>query len=126
MTGQQRAARTGGRRDTVRQRLWDAMRVEGNFSRDDLLRLAVEGAATQGNERSAREFLTALYRAGYLRLLRQGKGTANGGNGGGVQSRYRLHRDTGPIAPRYGKKTRLVYDPNTGEEIDLAKEASDA
>lgn len=114
------AKRLGGRKPTLRQRLWDAMRVERSFARADLLRLALAGAATPGNMRGAQEYLTALHRAGHLRILRQGKGTGRGG----VQTRYLLHRNTGPAAPRYGKRTGVVYDPNTGQEHNARKETA--
>jgi len=95
-------------RNTLRQQFWNAMRIEGRFGRSDLLRL-VEG----GNSRSVGEYLTALHRAGYLRLLRAGKGLGAGGQ----ESRYLLWRDSGPLSPRYSKREGKVYDPNTGETI---------
>ena len=117
MTATQRPAKTKERRDSFRQRLWSAMRIERTFGRSDLVRLAArvsefDGAAPAGVNRSTREYLTALHRAGYLRVLRRGKGVG----AGGVETRYLLFRDTGPLSPRYGKRRGIVTDPNTGDE----------
>jgi len=101
-----------GRRDNTRQKIWDAMKVSSRFDKHQLALLVLESDSS-GHMRSIGEYLTALNRAGYIRILKHSNGQGCGGNA----TRYLLFRDTGPLAPRYSKRHRNVYDPNTGETI---------
>jgi len=97
-------------RATTRDRLWSAMRILGKFSLGDLLALADEGRRGYAN---ARNYLSILTRAGYLRELpRREPGTAVTSNG---FKRWALVRNTGPAAPVWRPRNGQIYDLNLGE-----------
>lgn len=61
---------------------------------------------------AARDYLANLHRAGYLDCTRAGHGTGRGG----VQARYRLISNTGPLPPMVCRSD-AVFDPNLGKEV---------
>lgn len=63
-------------------------------------------------ESAANDYLGNLHRAGYLELVRPGKGVGRGG----VQARYRLISNTGPRPPMVCRAD-AVYDPNLGKTV---------
>lgn len=93
-------------RRTERQRLWSAMRVLRNF---DLTTLLI---AAEANPRSARDMISVLHRAGWLRRTRGGWTTASA-------------RRWGPLAPTWSRieveagRVVRVIDNRDGSIIDL-------
>lgn len=105
-------------RNSLRARVWNAIRIRKTFSIPEL-----EPLVSKGNEKAVasniRKYLKALENAGYLiKMSKRQLGTAITSNG---FARWRLDplKDTGPTAPvwRQGKDT--VFDPNTRNEISL-------
>lgn len=100
-------------KDTFRERAWRSMRIRGRFTIGDLLSDAArEGEADQKN--NAMRYVGILRRAGFLRELpKRRPGTALTSNGSKV---FVLVMNTGPRAPVWREKPRLVHDFNTGED----------
>lgn len=114
--GQQDRARIF--KNTLRSRVWNAIRIRKTFSIPEL-----EGLVSKGDEKAVTsnigKYLRALETVGYLiRMGKRQRGTSITSNG---FARWRLDplKDTGPNAPvwRQGKST--VFDPNTGDEMSL-------
>ena len=105
-------------RDSLRVRVWRAIRIRSSFSIPDLLPIV-----TKGGEKDAQsniyKYIKALESAGYL--IRMGKrmpGTAMTSNGF-ARWRLDLEKNTGPQAPIWRMGKGSVFDPNTEEEIFL-------
>ncbi len=95
-------------RDTVRQRAWQAMQMPGSFTIGEIAMHA--GRSSEGN---LQKYFRALRLAGYLIVLPiRAKGTAMTSNG---FKRFRLIRDTGPIAPVYRPDRKTLFDYNLGD-----------
>lgn len=106
--GRCRAPQTG----TLRQRAWNAMRMGGAFTIGDLVM-----AGCDGSEKSAasnlQRYLKSLVRAGYVAELPvRARGTKQTSNG---FKRYRLLRDTGPVAPVWRPSKHDLFDHNLGD-----------
>jgi len=90
----------------VAAKTWHALRMSVSASLDDLQMLV-----GQGGERALRssieKYVRALERAGYLTRR----------TSGGL--RWFLSNNTGPEAPLWRSRHGQVFDPNTGELIDL-------
>lgn len=105
------------KRTTIRDRIWNALRIRGKASVQDLLEL-VGGEDGAPSVDSIQRYLRGLVRAGHLReMARRDPGTALTSNG---YKRYQLLRDTGPAAPQLRDRTNTVFDPNTREVFDLS------
>lgn len=101
----------------LRARLWRAMRALNKFGVDDLLLRAANGDEADAHD-NARKYLGALERAGYLiRLKHRLPGEAKKSNG---FVRWILINNTGPKAPVWRLRQGRVFDPNTGDSIDLS------
>ncbi|WP_319498802.1 hypothetical protein [uncultured Cohaesibacter sp.] len=103
-------------RDTVRQRAWNVMRMSGSFTTGD-----ITPHAAPGNEKRAEvnllKYFAALRRAGYLvELPVRVRGTKLTSNG---FKRFRLMKDTGPIAPIYRANKGCLFDHNLGERGEI-------
>lgn len=92
-----------------RVKMWDAMRILRVFTAPDIL-----AVCELTNRRSALTFIGQLRRAGYV---------ANVGGNVGLHEhrRYRLVRNTGPIAPSLIGRGRAIYDHNTDKEYPLER-----
>lgn len=109
----------------LRGKLWQAMRSTCKFSLDDLLLRSADGNESDARN-NALKYVNALERAGYLiRMKRRQPGDAPTSNG---FVRWVLVRNSGPKAPIWQSSKGRLYDPNTGETIDLTalEEASHA
>jgi len=105
-------------KDTLRVRVWRAMRIRKNFSIPELVGLVAKGDEKDA-ECNIRKYLIALEGAGYLiRMKKRMPGTAVTSNGF-ARWRLDLEKDTGPQAPIWRSKKETVFDPNTNEEITL-------
>jgi len=104
-------------RDTFRQRLWTAMRMSPTFTAGDLIIAADRGGKDPVD--NANLYLRHLKWAGYVAELpvRQ-RGTRLRSNG---FKRFRLLRDSGPIAPVYRTTLGVVHDFNTREDVTCDK-----
>ncbi len=105
-------------KDSVRVRVWRAIRIRKSFSIDDLIIVVA-----QGGEKDIRsnigKYIKALECAGYLiRMAKRQQGTALTSNGF-ARWRLDLGKNTGPQAPVWRQSAGTVYDPNTDTEIDL-------
>ena len=97
-------------RDSLRKRLWRAMRQEKKFTINALLINAVRDETSAYS--AAGHYVRRLERAGYLmRLPRREAGSSLTSNG---FLRWSLVNDTGPLPP-LPRRDGSVYDPNTGE-----------
>ena len=96
------------RGNTLRSRVWYAIRVQDYFAAEDLLGMI-------GTEKDAhalpsiKRYLRALCKAGYLAVSKRDKG------------RYRLRKEayTGPEAPALNAANKTVVDHNTGAVVYL-------
>lgn len=105
-------------KDTLRIRVWRAMRIRRKFSIPDLVTLVAQGGE-KDIESNIRKYISALTRADILtELPRREAGTALTSNG---YKRYwlREEKDTGPAAPVWRQAANTVYDVNTETEIPL-------
>lgn len=101
-------------RDTFRKRVWNAMRVGGTFTISDLV-MAASRPGDADPENNAARYVRHLVRAGYVHELgNRQRGTKPTSNG---FKRYRLVKNTGPLAPTYSPKRRIVHDHNTREDV---------
>lgn len=105
-------------KNTVRERVWRAIRIRKSFTIPELIGLAATGDE-KDIESNISKYLRALEQAGYLiRLQKRMRGNAITSNGF-ARWRLDLERDTGPKTPIYRMGKETVFDPNTGEEIHL-------
>jgi hypothetical protein len=87
-----------GAPSAARERMWRAMRILRQFRMGELLQVA-----EVPRRKAAERFVQDLSRAGYLRVTEAARGCD-----GNV---YALIRNTGPFAPRVGRKG-LTLDTN--------------
>lgn len=109
--------------NTLRVRIWRAMRIRRKFSVPELISLVVDGTEADITN-NVQKYLGALAKAGYItEMPRREPGTAIGSNG---FKRWWLQdaKDTGPQAPVFKARIKTVYDPNTRESIDIGKEVA--
>lgn len=105
-------------KDSLRVRVWRAIRIRQSFSIPELLPIVTKGSEKDATS-NIYKYLTALEAAGYLiRMGRKMRGTALTSNG---FARWRLDplKDTGPKAPVWRMSKGTIYDPNRDEEITL-------
>lgn len=98
--------------------MWQAMKVLQSFDHHGIARAATlaECIVKPG---TAKAYVNALARAGYLTVLRPAKS--------GTAATYRLGNNTGPHAPAI-TRLKTVFDRNTGEfaHLQTAQEVCDA
>jgi hypothetical protein len=110
-----RLSRDGSTRTETppRQRLWQSMRMLGEFQVSELMLVA------RSSRSAAYNFIISLQRAGFVRMSRTYGWKSN------RQARYRLVRRSGPKAPFVTRctatGTRRLHDPNTNETFDVTK-----
>lgn len=98
--------------------MWRAMKVLKSFDYRQIAH-AASCPGLQVSEQSAKAYVLALARAGYLQTLRPSKP--------GTPAVHRLARNTGPHAPAITRR-KCVFDRNTGTfaELETAQEVADA
>lgn len=108
-------------RNTLRIKVWRAIRIRNKFSIPELVMLVAEG-----NEKditnNVGKYIRTLRKAGYLaELAKRENGSAITSNG---HKRYWLipKMDTGPEAPVWRVSKETVYDPNTALEHSISKQ----
>lgn len=115
-----RVARTGAKvtQGGGNEAMWRAMKVLSVFDYKDIANAATLGTLVVKPE-TAKSYVLALARAGFLALIKESKP--------GVPGRYRLIKNTGMHAPAITRK-KVVFDRNTGGFADLetAQEVCDA
>ncbi len=84
--------------------LWQALRILREFTCTELL-----AVTEQTNLQSARTYIGQLAKAGYILRINSPSGK--------LPRRYRLVRNTGPLAPHLMKDRTVFFDPNTKEEF---------
>ncbi|MEX0366694.1 MAG: hypothetical protein AB3N22_11535 [Ruegeria sp.] len=100
--------------DTLRQRAWNAMRIQRRFTIQDIVMAAAKGEEAHAVNNLQRYF-KALCNGGVLRRLpKRQAGSAPTSNG---FAQYTLVRDLGHVAPSYRAKAGTLMDHNAGEEI---------
>lgn len=107
--------------DTLRSRIWTALRIRQKASIPDLIMLTAQGNAREkALESNIGKYLRALAKAGFVsKMPRREPGTAITSNG---YVRWLLIRNTGPLAPVWRPGKSSVYDPNTTEEHSYVDE----
>lgn len=107
--------RTRTTRGCLRARVWWCLRKNGRQTIRDIMNTQCTGEEKDAESNIGR-FLERLVRAGVVEvdLFRQfdGVSTSNGLNV------YVLVRDLGPACPVMREKTKTLYDPNSGTEIE--------
>ncbi len=107
-------------KDTLRTRVWRAIRIRQNFSIPELVGLVANGSEKDA-ESNIGKYLRVLESAGYLiRMRKRLRGTAMTSNGF-ARWRLDLEKDTGPQAPVWRRGKDTVFDPNNGDEITLTQ-----
>jgi hypothetical protein len=96
--GRGAGVKLAGAPSAARERMWRAMRILRQFRMRELVQVA-----EVPRRKAAERYLQDLTRAGYLRVAENTLG-CNG-------KLYMLIRNTGPFAPRVGRKG-LTLDPN--------------
>ena len=97
--------------------MWRSMKVLPVFDYADIAKAATLGALVE-QPATAKTYLNALARAGYLETLRQAKP--------GTPTRFKLRNNTGPHAPAV-TRLKTVFDRNTGNfaHLQTAQEVCD-
>lgn len=96
----------------AQEQMWRTLRMlKTDFNARELAAHAAT-IAVPVNEKAAADYLGNLHRASYLRCTRPGKGTGRGG----MQARYQLVSNTGPLPPMVCRAD-AVYDPNLGKVV---------
>lgn len=96
----------------AQEQMWRTLRMlKTDFNARELAAHAAT-VAVPVNEKAAADYLGNLYRAAYLRCTRPGRGTGRGG----MQARYQLVTNTGPLPPMVCRAD-AVYDPNLGKTV---------
>jgi len=110
------------RPDSLRVRLWRAIRIRaanGAVTATDLVRLAVRDHEDPAKAvATARFYLSALVRTGILYKLPKRAKREDGRPG---EHRYRLARDPGPQAPQVTDGGHVLRDPNSGQDIPIPR-----
>jgi hypothetical protein len=103
-----------------RELMWRTMRILGEFSARDLAVTASTEDCPVA-EKEAKDYSHFLHKAGYLALVRAGKGTGNGG----ILNRYRFikARFSGPKPPMI-QRVKAVYDPNLEKVVWSSQEVA--
>lgn len=105
-------------KNSLRIKVWRAMRIRSKFSIPELTMLVAEGGE-KNIVSNIGKYLRALEKAGYIvKMPKREKGTSLTSNG---HIRYWLlpERDSGPQAPVWRVKKQTVFDPNTELEHAL-------
>jgi hypothetical protein len=88
-------------RETLRDKLWVAIRIKQKFTIAEIVELSVSGQE-KGAYDNAMRFVLALHRAGYLRQLDSDKNTY----------RFQLMRNSGEGTPIVSIRSQSIHDPN--------------
>jgi hypothetical protein len=107
-------------KDTLRVRVWHAIRIRRKFTVPDLISLVADENARGDITSNVQKYVRALSRAAYLvELMRREPGTSPNSNG---YKRYWLQdeKDSGPQAPVWSAAKQTVYDPNTEVTHDIS------
>lgn len=108
-------------KNSLRIKVWRAIRIKSKFSIPDLAMLVAEGGEKDITSNIGK-YIRALEKAGYIvKMPKREPGTKMTSNG---HIRYWLlpERDTGPQAPVWRVAANVIYDPNTELEHGLLKE----
>ena len=96
----------------AQEQMWRTIRtLKTDVSPRELAAHASTASASVA-EAAAKDYLRHLALAGYMTVPKRGHGVG----AGGVQSRYRLVKDTGPRPPMICR-TKSIYDPNLGKIV---------
>lgn len=93
-----------------RSRLWRALRVMRKATIHGLL-VPASVPSDRNPYEAAKQYLAALVKAEIVKRMPHKDGT---------RTIYALVKDTGPLPPQWNKRQGRVFDPNTGEAIDVA------
>ena len=107
-------------KDTLRVRVWRAIRIRRKFTVPDIIGLVADETARGDITSNVQKYVRALWKAGYLmEMQKREQGTSLTSNG---YKRYWLYdlKDTGPQAPVWSVEKQTVYDPNTEVTHDIS------
>ena len=108
-------------KDSLRIRIWRAIRIRRKFSVPEIISLVADDTARGDITSNVQKYVRALAKAGYLiEMPKREQGAALTSNG---FKRYWLtdEKDTGLNAPIWRAARETVFDPNTGNEIDISR-----
>ncbi len=91
-----------------RQRLWNAMRIQGNFDRNTLLTMA-KRAGDKWPVHYVNAYLKVLERYGVILRIKKVK----------QFPRYRLMENLGPLAPYWNDNAETLFDRNAEKYLPL-------
>lgn len=101
--------------DTFRQRAWTAIRLRNVFTIGDIVMDATKTAGEGQPEDNAARYLSRLKQAGFIaETAHRRPGTAPSSNG---FKQFTLRKNTGPLAPVFRADEGVMFDPNTGKNI---------
>lgn len=100
----------------AQEQMWRTLCMLGGDTNARELAAHASTDAVPVRESAAYDYLHKLHKAGYLRQTAAGKGIGRGRGGTGVQSRFRLVKNTGPRPPMVCR-THAIYDPNLGRVV---------
>ncbi|MBA4381798.1 MAG: hypothetical protein C0406_04460 [Sideroxydans sp.] len=115
-------AKQNGKRlwkNTLRIRVWRAIRIRRKFTVPEIITLVVDENARGDITSNVQKYVRALAKAGYLiEMAKREQSTAITSNG---YKRWWLSdaKDTGPLAPVLRTSKSTVFDPNTNEEVAI-------
>lgn len=101
---------------TARDQMWRTMKMLGVFTAQDLS-INATTAEVEVTERYAKDYITFMVKAEYIKVIRPHSHHPNGGQ---AQYRFLSHKNTGPKAPMI-QRVKHVYDPNL-EQVVWPKE----
>lgn len=101
----------------LRERAWWLMRELGRWTLPDLLSTVTDGTESAA-ERNLMQWMRALERAGLVARLPRKAFSALHPNGITI---WRLVRDIGRLGPVWQRAHRRLYDPNSGDYIEIKK-----
>jgi len=107
---------------TAQEAMWRTLRMIGRdgVTADDLVVMASTEAVAIKRASAAR-YLQALARAGYLRVLEEGRPGHKPGTGKTARYALRVGMNTGPAAPMIARVSHAVWDPNLNQWAEGAE-----
>ncbi|OGS90823.1 MAG: hypothetical protein A2Z95_06035 [Gallionellales bacterium GWA2_60_18] len=106
-------------KDTLRVRVWRAVRLRRKFTVPDIIGLVADDTARGDITSNVQKYICALAKAGYLIELPKREACISPTSPGFKRWWLQDIRDTGPLAPVLYLEKKRVYDPNTDETHDI-------
>lgn len=105
--------------NTLRERIWRAIRIRKKFTVPDIISLVVQGSERGDVTSNVQKYIKALNRAGYLVLLPRREPCVSPRSPGFKRWWLPDDKNTGPQAPVWRTARNSIYDPNTETDLQL-------